>query len=367
MEVPVFMPFRRKDLFRAVLVSALTAGVLAAPSAAAAPKDFVGITSDETFRQDDSFRATNLAGIRRARVGLIRQVFDWSLSESLPGVYDLEYLDEYVVDVASRGLSLMPVLTNAPEFYKRAGSKRGAARPEDLTTMAEWARILVRRYGPNGTLWTDRPALGKVPIRVWQIWNEPSLGVYWGPRPNAREYAAMLRTVGRAIKEEDPGAEIVAAGLPPSKLTDAVPLDRYLNQLYSAGAKSAFDTLAINAYAKDAEALEKLLVFVRKLMKQRGDNAKIWITELGWGDKGLRHHFIVGRKGQAERIKTSFEVVRKLRRKLRLRGLVYFSWRDSRPYPPLFKNLWGLHTGLLDLQGRRKPAYRAFVAAAKRF
>jgi polysaccharide biosynthesis protein PslG len=359
------MQFRTKSLFSAVLASALAAGALAAPSAMA-QKDFMGIAADDVFQQTGSYRSTNLAGIRRAHVGLIRQVFNWSQTKESPGDYTIQYHDQYVADVAIHGLSVMPVLTHAPEFYKLPGSKRGANRPTDLAQMAAWAQVLVRRYGPNGTLWSDNPGLRKVPIRVWQIWNEPSLDVYWGPRPNAREYAEMLRVVGRAIKEVDPGAEIVAAGLPPSKLAGAVQLDRYLKQLYSAGAKAHFDTLAINAYAKDAKELEKLLVSVRKLMKSRRDSAKIWVTELGWGDKGLRHRFIVGRKGQAERIKTSFEAVRKLRRKLRLRGLVYFSWRDSKPYAPLFQNLWGLHTGLLDLQGRRKPAYKAFVRGAKK-
>ena len=63
----------------------------------------------------------------------------------------------------------------------------------------------------------------------------------------------MLRTVGRAIEEVEPGAEIVTAGLPPSKLRTAVPLERYIKQMYAAGAARYFDTLAINAYAKDAE------------------------------------------------------------------------------------------------------------------
>ena len=86
-------------------------------------------------------------------------------------------------------------------------------------------------------------------------------------------------------------------------------------------------------------------------MDNRGDRrAKIWITELGWGDKGPRHRFIVGRSGQAKRIKDSFKTVRKLRRKLKLRGLVYYSWRDGRPYAPLFEDEWGLHTGLLDVE-----------------
>lgn len=370
---------------------ALAFAALTAPSASAAvPKDFVGIAAAETFGQAGDFRTTNLAGIRRAKVGLIRQVFDWSTIETTPGVLDLSYHDEYVADVAAQGLRIMPVLTNAPEFHERPGSQRGAARPTSNDLMATFAQALVRRYGPTGTLWTERPGLRYVPIRTWQVWNEPTLPVYWGPRPNAREYAAMLRTVGRAIEQVDPTAEIVTAGLPPSKLTGAAPLNRYLKQLYSAGAARYFDTLAINAYAKDAKELETLLVKIRKLMNNRRDKkTKIWVTEIGWGDTGPAHRFIVGRKGQAKRITSMFKTVKKLlkpkkKRKakqrqkqntkakakqkkaldIRLRGLVYFSWRDGAPYAPLFEDLWGLHTGLLDLDGRQKPAYGAFVRGA---
>jgi len=361
------MPLSSPTILRRAIVLGLACAAVAAPSASAAPKDFVGIASAETFGRDGSFRTTNLRGIRAAGAGLIRQNFDWAYTEPSPGVYDFSYLDQYVSDTATRGLRLMPVLTNAPAFYKRAGSGRGAARPQDNATMAAWAQALVRRYGRDGTLWEERPYLNYVPITVWQIWNEPSLDVYWGPRANAREYAAMLKTVGRAITEVDPGAEIVTAGLPPSKLASAVPLDRFLKQLYAAGAAREFDTLAINAYAREASELEALLRTVRKLMNARGDRSgKIWITELGWGDKGAKHRFIVGAKGQAKRISQSFAVVRKLRAKLKLRGLVYFSWRDSKPYPPLFQNLWGLHTGLLNENGARKPAYRAFVKAARK-
>ena len=347
------------------LALALTALILPTAASAAVSRDFVGMTSDETYGEEGDVRKTNLTQMRQARVGLIRQAFDWSRIETDAGVYDLSFVDQYVADVAARGISVMPVLTNAPKFYKRSGSQRGANRPTSNGLMAEFAQALVSRYGPTGTLWDERPDLRKMPIRAWQIWNEPTLPVYWGPRPNAREYVAMLRTVGTAIKQVDPGAEIVTAGLPPSRLAGAARLDRYLKQMYSAGAARHFDTLAINAYAKDSKELQALLEQVRKLMDNRKDKkAKIWITELGWGDKGPRHRFIVGRQGQAKRIKDSFKVIKKQRRKLKLRGLVYFSWRDTEPYAPNFEDLWGLHTGLLDKKGNRKPAYNAFVRGA---
>jgi len=95
--------------------------------------------------------------------------------------------------------------------------------------------------------------------------------------------------------------------------------------------------------------------------------AKIWISEIGWGDRGPHHRFIVGARGQASRIRSSLAYIRKARKRLRLRGFVYYSWRDSAPYPPIYKDMWGLHTGLLSRSGAHKPAFAAFQKAARRF
>jgi hypothetical protein len=207
----------------------------------------------------------------------------------------------------------------------------------------------------------------KVPIRSWQIWGEASLGLYWCGKPNAKSYVKMLKTVGRAIKKSDRRAEIVTGGLPPSKLRSAVPLTRYIKQMYRAKAKRYFDTLAINTYARNTRELSRVLRSVRKLMNRYHDRrARIWITEMGWGDKGPRHRFVVGAKGQASRISKSLSYIRRARGRLRLRGFVYYSWRDAEPYPPEYKDMWGLHTGLLTRSGSRKPAFTAFQKAVRR-
>ena len=101
-------------------------------------------------------------------------------------------------------------------------------------------------------------------------------------------------------------------------------------------------------------------------MNRHGDRrARIWLTELGWGDSGPRHRFVVGARGQAKRIGRSFRYLRRSRGRLRLRGVVYYSWRDGHPYPPRYKDMWGLHTGLLRVDGSPKPAYRAFRRAVE--
>jgi polysaccharide biosynthesis protein PslG len=344
-----------------LLVCALM--VASAPASHAAPSDFVGITSDDTFAGEGHYRSSAMAQQRSVGVGLIRQTFDWATVETTPGQYSFGVYDSYVREAAANGIALLPVLHNPPDFYRRS-SARGWCPPPQLSSMAEYARAAVRRYGPNGSLWRESPGAPSLPIRSWQIWNEPNLGIYWCNRPNAREYASMLRVVGKAIKSEDPGAEIVTAGLPDSKLKSAMPLDRFIKRLYRARGKRYFDTLAINSYAKDNAQLSELLRRIRRGMNRRGDRrAGIWVTEIGWGDTGPAHRLIVGSDGQAARIEQSFSLLRRLRTKLRLRGVVYYSWRDLRPYPPKYNDMWGLHTGLLDVNGNPKPAYHAFGRA----
>jgi hypothetical protein len=355
--------FSRRCLLLPLAFALLTATSPAAQGAV--PRDFVGITAEDVFAGSPSYRTSALQAQRSVGVGLIRQTFDWSAIERSPGRFDLSAYDAYVATAAAHGISILPTLFNPPGFRTRSGG-RAACPPRRLATMARFARVLVRRYGRRGSLWRARPDVPRRPIRSWQIWNEPNLGIYWCSRPNARAYVRMLRVVGKAIRRRDRRAEIVTAGLPDSKLRSAVPLARYLKQLYRAGGKRWFHTLAINSYAKNRRQLAGLLGSTRRLMNRARDpRGRIWITELGWGDSGPPHRFIVGALGQAARIRSSFAYIRHRRARLRLRGVVYYSWRDSRPYPPLYRDLWGLHTGLLDVNGNPKPAFHAFRHAVR--
>jgi polysaccharide biosynthesis protein PslG len=351
------------------VATALVAVALAVPAPADAkvPRGFVGMTADDVFVGDDNYRTTNLSAMASIGVTTIRQTFDWATIEQSPGFYDLSYHDEFVAKASAHGIRILPVLFNPPAFHRPT---RGvsACPPHDLGTFASFAQAVVRRYGPRGTLWAERPELPKNAMTAYQIWNEPSLRVYWCNRKgNGRRYVAMLRRVGRAIKSVDRRAKIVTAGLPDSKLRTAVPLQRYLTQMYRAGARRHFDSLAINPYAKNRADLTRLLRSVRRLMNRRGDRrAPIWITELGWASGGPAHRFNVGHRGQARRIAEAFALIRKLRRPLRLNGVVYYRWRDVPRYPPKFKDQWGLHTGLIDINGGFKRAFDAFKNAVAR-
>jgi polysaccharide biosynthesis protein PslG len=349
-----------------ILLGCLGLLAAAAPAQARVPRDFVGMTSGDVFVGDDGYRARTLAQEAAVGVGLIRQTFDWESIERTSGRYDLSYYDRYVADAARQGIRILPVLYNPPRFYARRVG-RSVCPPGSTRPLARFVRTLMRRYGRRGSLWRERPDVRKLPIRSWQIWNEPNLALYWCDRPNPRAYARLLRGAYKAIKRVDRRAEVVAAGMPDSRLSNAMRLHRYVKRLYRAGGRRWFDTLAINSYARNRRELGQLLRSVRRLMNRRRDRrARIWVTEIGWGDRGPAHRFIVGPEGQAARIRSAVRYLSRNRRRLRLRGFVYYTWRDDRPYPPLYNDMWGLHTGLLTVDGARKPAFQAFSDAVAR-
>jgi hypothetical protein len=330
-------------------------------------RGFVGMTADDVFVGNDAYRSANLSAMAALGVGTIRQTFEWSTIERRRGHYDFAYYDAYVAKAAAYGIRVLPVLFNPPAF-RRPTRGRAACPPRRMGSFARFAKKVVRRYGRHGSLWRAHRGARKLPITAYQVWNEPNLRIYWCNRkPSPRGYVAMLRRVGGAIKRVDRKATVLTAGIPPSKLKSAMPMERFLAGMYRAGAARWFDSLAINSYATDRGQLRSLLRLVRRLMNRHGDRrGKIWITELGWGDVGPKHRLIVGAEGQARRISQAYALIGRLRRPLKLSGVVYYRWRDVPAYPPQYKDQWGLHTGLLNINGGAKPAFNAFRDAISR-
>ena len=136
------------------------------------------------------------------------------------------------------GATILPILFHAPEFHAGRVIRQGGLPAADQCI----ARGL--RTGAGAALRAQRDALGRAPRGAAAA--DPLLAdlerAEPGPptgasKPNAKQYVAMLRTVGAAIKQVDPGAQIVTAGLPDSKLSGAVPLKRFIDQMYRAGAR----------------------------------------------------------------------------------------------------------------------------------
>ncbi|TMK98642.1 MAG: hypothetical protein E6G41_17890, partial [Actinobacteria bacterium] len=65
--------------------------------------------------------------------------------------------------------------------------------PKDPSTYGNFLRLAIARYGPFGTFWSEHPEVAPIPIRDWQVWNEPNLSDYFSVQPFAKPYVRLLR------------------------------------------------------------------------------------------------------------------------------------------------------------------------------
>jgi hypothetical protein len=327
------------------------------------PASFFGIVTEDVLAGDAAYRRRTLARQRAAGVRLIRQTFHWDRIERAPGRYDFAEYDAYVAAVARAGLDLLPILFTPPPFRATPGRERGTYPPDQPEDMAAFAERLVRRYGPGGEFWRANPTVPKRPIRAWQVWNEPNLPVYWPRGPDPAEYTGLLSTVAAAIKAADPEAIVVSAGL--SETGHGIPFPKFVTGMFEAGAGDSLDAFGLHAFARDAAGSVAAAETTRALLDELGSSASIWITEVGWASGGRPSPFTVGPAGQAERIRESLSALIRRREELRLDRVVYYSWRDGAVYEG-GQDFFGLHTGLLDIQGNPKPALKAYEDVTKK-
>jgi hypothetical protein len=212
---------------RSVLLAALALLVAAAPAAAArqVPRGWLGAVVDGplTGPQRDAFAGEwdlmAASGVESVRVAVFWDEHqpvapEAARTPSQDGIpTDFSRTDAVVSAAAARGLRMLAVVQRAPG-WARLRPDDPASPPADPATYAAFVGALVRRYGPRGSFWSERPYLPRFPVRAWQIWNEPNLTSYWSLQPFARGYVRLLRAARRAIRAVDSGARVVLAGLP---------------------------------------------------------------------------------------------------------------------------------------------------------
>ena len=220
---------------------------------------------------DDDLEAT-LARIAEGGFVWVRQSFVWSQIEPHPGRFDWTASDRIVAALARHpGLRLVAALEDSP-----------AVPPANPERFAAFAGAFAARYGAQ--------------VDEYQIWDEPNLADRWGGGPvNPPAYADLLARTAGAIRDADPPACILLAGLAPNVETGPQNLsdDRYLEQLYLAGAAPYFDVVVGKPYGFDTGPDDRRvdeaalnfsrLLLLREVMVRHGDVGKaVWASHWGW-------------------------------------------------------------------------------------
>ncbi|MEA3336627.1 MAG: YCF48-related protein [Chloroflexota bacterium] len=260
---------------------AVLAQILASASKHAAGRPLPAV---HTLRPDDSL----LNQARDIGFQAIVQVFSWAEIEPAQGVWYWEYPDFLARATAFYDLDLIVRLDHPPEWAVEAASA-DSSFPFDVDAYLRFVDAVARRYGDH--------------IHSYIIWNEPNLAAEWGAPPDPASYAQLLQRTYAAIKQIDPAATVVSAGLAPTnERSDWAVDDRlFLKEMYEAGARPYFDALAVHPYGfayppDDSRGQHNGLnvnriLDLRATMEAHGDGAKpVWATEVGWTTDGVGDH-----------------------------------------------------------------------------
>jgi len=357
----------RISVARTLLVTAavLLAGAAHADAAQrAVPAGWLGVTVDGPIDARDAREWDRMV---RAGVETVRAAFSWAALEPHRREHarsgakiDFASTDALVIAAARRGLELLPVVQWPPRW---AAVQPGALNspPADPDDVRRIFSALVERYGPRGSLWDERPRIPRQPIRAWQVFNEPNLALYWSVQPFAKEYTATLRAAALGIRTADPGAKVVLGGL--TNLSWEA-----LRALYGAGARGAFDVVAIHPYtARPADVLTTAR-YARDVMWWHGDLLPVWITEFSWpAAGGLRRPPAWADGDDAEQARLLNRAIRQLvaaRESLGIERVLWYTWLSSEDRRSIFgySGLRRIHNG----NRRSTPALRVFRRWARR-
>jgi hypothetical protein len=278
----------------------------------------------------------------------VRVPFNWvTLEMHGKGQWNWGLADTIVAESAKRGLRILGVVSYTPAWARPAG-RPATDPPTNLDDYARFMKVIAGRYGPFG-------------VHHWEVWNEPNIPYMWTPKPDPAKYTAMLKKAYVAVKQANPKAVVVTAGLSPGwDAPDGSQMHpvTFVQRMYAAGAKGSFDALAHHpsTYPWRSNVVAEWNSFTQTkdmhaLMRAHGDGKKrIWATEIG---------FPTGRSPRAITEQTQGKyLVESLRlwTDYAFDGPVFvYSMRDEGPdRADHYQNF-----GLVRTDGTPKPAYLA--------
>jgi hypothetical protein len=227
----------------------------------------------------------SLAMVREMGASWIVEYFPWSYCEPRKGQFDWAHSDLVVNAAIAQGLTVIARVDMVPSWARPLETTSRYLDEGHFADYGDFLHAFVAHFGGR--------------IKYLIVWNEPNLSFEWGYRPvDAESYTKLLQAVYPRIKEANPEALVLAAGLAPTLappgsewgMDDLV----FLQRMYDAGAKPYFDMLAIHAYGwtappDDPPAPDRVnfarAQLIHELMARNGDGAKpCLITEAGWND-----------------------------------------------------------------------------------
>jgi polysaccharide biosynthesis protein PslG len=223
--------------------------------------------------------------IAAAGFKFIRMDFSWSGTERAPGQYNWGDYDELTANLEQRGLRPLYILDYSNGLYEDqivshdpiSGKERrdiaSPRKPGSVAAFARWAGAAAAHFKGRRV--------------IWEIWNEPNIG-FWKPKPEVKDYIALVQATTKAVRQADPAATVVAPA------SSGFPW-RFLEELLAApGVLDQLDAVSVHPYRSQApETADADYLRLRSLIERFAPLPKKSMPILSgeWGystqDKGL--------------------------------------------------------------------------------
>jgi hypothetical protein len=227
--------------------------------------------------------ATQLRALRATGATVARSDAFWEATEpTAPAGGRHNYLwafdDQIAAALAAAGLRWIPVLDyTAPWAQSIPGQDHSP--PRSAADYAAYAEAFAARYGPGGAFWGLRPDLPALPVRTYEIWNEPDNGTFWTPQPDAAAYAGLYAAARNGIDAVDPSARVIIGGL--TKLSSFLPA-----MLAAAPAlRGHIDGVGVHPYGAPPVALARVRTGRAALRRLGLGEVPLYATEFGWSTR----------------------------------------------------------------------------------
>jgi hypothetical protein len=367
----------------------LSAAGLAVPAATSSPGMSIGIYDEGATFFDDP--ATTFDRYQSLHVQVLRVNLYWGgklgVSKYRPfdgadprdASYDWSLYDRVVQFAGAHGIKILFSITGTPRWAN--GGQSSNRPPKSFNDLNKFAYAAAARYSGDyaGTDGRELPA-----VRLWAAWNEPNNPVFLRPQfvkrggkwviQSARDYARICNAVYSGVHATMYRGEKVACGVTaprgnnnPSSARPSVSPVAFLIAAKQAGMRT-FDAYAHNPYygtpietpttkppgtrsgqVPTAVTLANLDVLLKELGHLYGPR-HLWITEYGYQTNPPDSLFGVSWAAQARYLTQAFAIARK---NPRIDMMLWFLVKDQ-------PALGGWQSGLITVDGRRKPAFAAF-------
>ena len=296
-------------------------------------------------RLDRDFRILRLTRARLLRVGIA-----WESIETAPGQYEWSFWDRLVATAARERVTLLPYVCYTPAWAAVSQDDYWKQPPTDPERFSAFMRVIASRYRGR--------------VHSWELWNEPDNLDFW--LGDVTAYVRLVQAGARGVRLADPSDAVVIGGLADgdSRFSRTLLRQPWLGETVSAvnfhGYNETWNRKSLEDYARESADLSHVLA---------GGHPQpdLWMAEFGYSDLPPPGG---GRGGEGPVVydyqhTASYQAAALFKSHVvalstgRLTLTAWYRINDLPATTGVIGDAENRHLGVVDVQGRPKPALGA--------